>query len=73
MYGSVTIQLWPRFDGTTELALELDVIDIHFTGDIAINGPFASANITTFLVEKIEIPVTTMKGIYPTALKTAFI
>lgn len=46
LYGSVTIQFWPRFNGTTELAVEIDVIDIHFTGGIAVDGYYASANIT---------------------------
>lgn len=72
LYGSVTIQLWPRFDNTTELAVELDVIDIQFTGGIAINGSFASANITTFLVDKIEIPVSTIGRISAAQLKLEF-
>lgn len=58
--GSVNIQFWPRFNSTTELAVQLDVEDIKFTGGIAVNGFFASANITTFLVDKILIPVSTV-------------
>ena len=32
--GDVVLQFWPRFNGTTELAVELDAQNIKFIGDI---------------------------------------
>ena len=73
-YGSVNLQFYPRVNNTTktELAVELDVVDIKFTGGIAINNFMASANITTFLVDKINIPVSTIGRISAAALKLKF-
>lgn len=72
VYGSVKIQFWPRVGDSTELAVELDVTDIKFTGDIAVNGFFASANITTFLVDKISIPTSTIGNLSAAKLKIEF-
>lgn len=69
LYGSVTIQFWPRFNGTTELAVEVDLIDVHFTGGIAVDGYYASANITKFRVDKIVVPVSTLGFISAAKLK----
>ena len=49
--GTANLQFWPRFNGTTELAVELNVIDILFTGAIAIANDTATADIYKFLVD----------------------
>lgn len=58
--GTANLQFWPRFNGTTELAVELNVIDILFTGSIAINNFEATADIAKFLVDKVEVVTSTV-------------
>ena len=72
VYGSVTLQFWPRFNDTTELAVELDVIDILFTGGIDITNFIATGKVSTFLVDKIQIPVSTIGDISALQLKVEF-
>lgn len=73
VYGSVKIQFWPRLsDGTTELAVELDLQDIKFTGGIAIENYQASADVASFLVDKISIPTSTIGSISAAKLKLEF-
>ena len=67
--GTANLQFWPRFNGTTELAIELDVIDILFTGGIAVNGFEASADISKFLVDKINVVSSTIGNISAFKLK----
>ena len=67
--GTADLQFWPRFDGTTELAVELSVIDILFTGGIAIDGYFATGEVTKFLVDQIEVISSTVGDLSAFALK----
>jgi len=69
VYGTVNLQFWPRFNGTTEKAVDIDLVDIHFIGGIAINGYNATANITTFLVDKINVVDSTIGRISTTKIK----
>ena len=32
--GTANLQFWPRFNGTTELAVELNLIDLDFIGGV---------------------------------------
>lgn len=69
VYGTAKLQLWPRFNGTTELALEFDLIDVLFTGGIAINDFIATADVHTFLVDKITIDSSTIGSVSALKLK----
>lgn len=69
LYGTANLQFWPRFNGTTELAVSINVEDIKFTGGIAVNNFEASADISTFLVDKIEVLHSTIGNISALKLK----
>ena len=69
VYGSANLQFWPRFNDTTELAVSINVIDIDFTGGIAVDNFEASADISTFLVDKIEVVHSTIGNISAFKLK----
>ena len=72
VYGTANLQFWPRFNGTTELAVEMNVIDIYFTGGINIDGFIATAKISKFLVDKIKIVSSTIGNISALQLKIEF-
>lgn len=57
---------------TTELAVELDVKDIQFTGSIDVSGFVAKPHIKTFLVDEIDVPVSTIGEIDGAKLKAEF-
>ena len=68
--GTANLQFWPRLaDGSSELAVSFNVIDILFTGGIAINNFEATANVSKFLVDKIEIVSSTVGNISAYKLK----
>lgn len=72
VYGSANLQFWPRFSGTTELAVELNVIDILFTGGIQIQNFMATGEVSTFLVDKIVVVSSTVGDISTFQLKLEF-
>ena len=72
VYGTALLEFWPRFNGTTELAVEIEVVDIKFTGGIAVNNFIASADISTFLVDKINVLTSTIGNISTMKLKLEF-
>lgn len=72
VYGTADLQFWPRFNGTTELAVEMILEDIKFTGGINISNFTATGDIHTFLVDKIEIPTSTIGSLSPFKLKVEF-
>ena len=55
--GTVSLSLWPRFNGTTEKAVELTLKDILFTGGIEVAGYNATAKIEKFLVDQVIVDV----------------
>jgi len=67
--GTANLQFWPRFNSTTELAVEIDLVDIKFTGGIAISGYNATADISTFLVDKVVVVSSTIGNISAFKLK----
>ena len=67
--GTANLQFWPRFNSTTELAVEIDLVDVTFTGGIAISGYNATANVSTFLVNKIVVDSSTIGSISAIKLK----
>jgi len=69
VYGTAKLQFWPRFNGTTELAVEMNLIDIKFTGGININNFTATGDVSTFHVDKIEVPTSTIGDISTLQLK----
>lgn len=69
LYGTANLQFWPRFNDTTELAVSINVVDIVFTGGIAVDNFEATANISTFLVDKVEIVTSTIGNISAFKLK----
>lgn len=72
VYGTADLQFWPRFNGTTELAVEMTLEDIKFTGGINVNNFIATADIHTFLVDKIEVSTSTIGDLSPFKLKVEF-
>lgn len=66
--GTADLQFWPRLD-VPELAVEINVIDILFTGGIAVNGYFATGEVSKFLVDKIEVLQSTIGDISAFQLK----
>ena len=69
VYGTVNLQFWPRFNGTTELAVEMNLVDIIFTGGIAVNNFIATAEISKFLVDKVNIVTSTIGNISAIKMK----
>ena len=69
VFGTANLQFWPRFNGTTELAVEMNVVDIKLTGGIAINNFNATADISTFHVDQISIVSSTIGSISTYKLK----
>lgn len=67
--GTADLQFWPRFDGTTEIAVELSVIDILFTGAIDVENFIATGEVTKFLVDQIEVVQSTVGDLSAFALK----
>ena len=73
VYGTVNLQFWPRLsDGTTEIAVEMSLIDILFTGGIDINNFMATGDISKFLVDKINIVTSTIGDLSALKLKVEF-
>ena len=71
--GTANLKFFPHLaDGTTELALEMNVVDIKFTGGIAIANFNATADIETFHVDKINIVSSTIGDISAAKLKIEF-
>lgn len=70
--GTANLQFWPRFNGTTELAVEMNLVDIKFTGGIAINNFNATADISKFIVDKIDIVTSTIGDLSAAKLKIEF-
>ena len=50
----------------------MNLVDIKFTGGIAVENFFASADISTLLVDKIDIPVSTIGKLSALQLKIEF-
>lgn len=69
VYGTANLQFWPRVNGASELAVEINMIDVLFTGGIAIHDFKATAMITKFLVDKIEVVSSTVGDISALKLK----
>jgi len=72
IFGTANLQFWPRFNGTTELAVEMNLVDIKFNGGINLVGNNATAEITKFLVDKITVPTSTIGKLSPFKLKLEF-
>ena len=53
--GTVNFKFYPRFNGTTELAVDFDVIDVEFIGGIMVENYTAMANITRFHADKVHV------------------
>ena len=58
--GTANVQFWPRFNGTTELAVELSLIDLDFIGGMQISGHEASGNVACCLVNTVEVVSSTL-------------
>ena len=72
VYGTANLQFWPRFNSTTELAVELNLVDIKFTGAINVANFIATADISTFLVDKVDIVSSTIGSLSAFKLKVEF-
>ena len=70
--GTANLQFWPRFNGTTELAVEMNLEDIKFTGGIAINNFTATGEISKFLVDKVTVVSSTIGKLSAMKLKIEF-
>ena len=71
--GTVNLQFWPRLaDGSSELAVEFEMIDILFTGGIDVLNFNATANISTFLVDKVNVISSTIGNLSAFKLKVEF-
>lgn len=69
VYGTVNLQFWPRFNGTTENAVDINLVDVKFGGQIAIENFNATANVTSLKVDKIEVVSSTIGNIPVRRLK----
>ena len=73
VYGTANLQFWPRLsDGSTEIAVEMNLVDIKFTGGIDINNFMATGDISKFLVDKIDIVTSTIGSLSAFKLKVEF-
>lgn len=73
VYGTANLQFFPHLaDGTTELAVEMNIVDIKFTGGINIVNFNATADISTFHVDKINVVSSTIGDISAAKLKIEF-
>lgn len=70
--GTANLQFWPRFNGTTELAVEMNLVDIKFTGGIAVNNFIATGEVSTFLVDKVDVVSSTIGNLSAFKLKVEF-
>jgi len=54
--ASANLQFWPRFNNNTEKAIELDLTDIEFSGNLLVDGFEAYANVLSLNVDQITVP-----------------
>ena len=73
VYGTANLQFFPHLaDGTTELNVEMNIVDIKFTEGINITNFNATADISTFHVDKINVVSSTIGDISAAKLKIDF-
>ena len=67
--ASVNFKFYPRFNDTTELAVDFDLIDVEFIGGIMVENYTAMANITRFHADKVKVNYSAVGNISTFRLK----